>query len=43
MKFYTDTQKCEAVNRVLSVSLPKNVNFSATMKGRGSSVNSQGQ
>ena len=27
MKLYTDTQKCEAVNRSLSVSLPKNVNF----------------
>lgn len=38
MKLYTDTQKCEAVNRALSVSLPKNVNFSATMEGRGSSA-----
>ena len=38
MKLYTDTQKCEAVNRALSVSLPKNVNFSATMEGRASSA-----
>ena len=27
MKLYTDTQKCEAVNRAFSVSLPKNVIF----------------
>lgn len=38
MKLYTDTQKCEAVNRALSVSLPKNVNYSATMEGRASSA-----
>ena len=38
IKLYTDTQKCEAVNRALSVSLPKNVNFSATMEGRASSA-----
>lgn len=38
MKLYTDTQKCEAVNRALSVSLPKNVHFSATMEGRVSSA-----
>ena len=38
MKLYTDTQKCEAVNRALSISLPKNVNFSATMEGRASSA-----
>ena len=38
MKLYTDPQICKAVNRALSVSLPKNVNFSATMDGRGSSA-----
>ena len=38
MKLYTDTQKCEASNRSLSVSLPKNVNFSRTMPGRASST-----
>ena len=27
MKLYTDTQKCETVNRAFSVSLPKNVIF----------------
>ena len=36
MKLYTDTQKREAVNRAISVSLPRNVNFCATMEGRGS-------
>ena len=38
MKFYTDTQKCEAANRSLSVSLPKNVNFSRNYMGRASST-----
>ena len=38
MKLYTDTQKCEAVNRSLSISLPKNVNFSRNMIGRASST-----
>ena len=38
MKLYTDTQKCEASNDSLSVSLPKNVNFSRTMPGRASST-----
>ena len=38
MKLYTDTQKCEAVNRSLSVSLPKNVNFSRNMEGRAHSA-----
>ena len=38
MKLYTDTQKCEAVNWALSVSLPKNVKFSSTMEGRASSA-----
>ena len=38
LKLYTDTQKCEAVICALSVSLPKNVNFSATMEGRGTSA-----
>ena len=37
MKLYTNTQKCEAVNRALSVSLPKNDIF-ATMEGRTSSA-----
>ena len=37
MKLYTDTQKCEAVNRALSVSLPK-MTFFATMEGRASSA-----
>ena len=37
MKLYTDTQKCEAVNRTLSVSLHY-LNFSVTMKGRASSA-----
>ena len=36
MKLYTDTQKCKAINRALSVSLPKNVNFCDTMEGRRS-------
>ena len=38
VKFYTSTQKCEAVNRSLSVSLPKNVNFSRNVFGRASST-----
>ncbi|XP_071117093.1 uncharacterized protein [Haliotis cracherodii] len=38
MKLYTDTQKCEAVNRSMSISLPKNVNFSRNMIGRASST-----
>jgi hypothetical protein len=38
MKLYTDTQKCEAANRSLSVSLPKNVNYSRNMAGRASST-----
>lgn len=38
VKFYTDTQKCEAVNRSLSVSMPKNVNFSRNVYGRTSST-----
>ncbi len=38
MKLYTDTQKCEAANRSLSVSLPKNVNYSRNMTGRASST-----
>ena len=38
MKLYTDTQIREASNRLLSVSLPKNVNFSKTMPGRASST-----
>ncbi len=38
MKLYTDTQKCEATNRSLSVSLPKNVNYPRTMIGRASST-----
>jgi len=38
MKLYTDTQKCEAANRSLSVSLPKNVNYSRNMIGRASST-----
>ena len=38
MKLYTDTQKCEAVNRSLSVSLQKNVNFSRNMEGRAYST-----
>ncbi len=38
VRFYTDTQKCEAANRSLSVSLPKNVNFSRNMAGRASST-----
>ena len=33
MKLYTDTQTCEASNRSLSVSLPKNINLSRTMPG----------
>ena len=38
MKLYTDTQTCEASKCLLSVSLPKNVNFSKTMPGRASST-----
>ena len=38
MKLYMDTQKCEAVNRLLSVSLPKTVNFSRNMEGRAHSA-----
>lgn len=34
MKLGTNTQKCEAVNRSISVSLPKNVNYSRNMEGR---------
>ena len=34
MKLGTSTQKCEAVNRSISVSLPKNVNYSRNMEGR---------
>lgn len=34
MKLGTSTQKCEAVNRSISVSLPKNVNYSRNMDGR---------
>lgn len=33
MIFNHNTQKGEAVNRSLSVSLPKNVNFSRNLKG----------
>ena len=38
MKFNFNTQKCEAVNRALSVSLPKNVNFSRNFEGRASAI-----
>ena len=38
MNLYTDTQKCEAANRSLSVLLPKNVNYSTTMTGIASST-----
>ncbi len=38
MKLGTDTQKCEAANCSMSVSLPKNVNYSRTMSERGSST-----
>ena len=38
MRFNFDTQKCEAVNRSLSVSCPKNVNFSRTFEGRASAT-----
>ena len=38
VRFYTETQKCEAVNRSFSVSLPKNVNYSRNLVGRASSV-----
>jgi len=38
IRLNTDTQKCEAANRSLSVSLPKNVNFSRNMSGRASST-----
>ena len=34
MRLGTSTQKCEAVNRSISVSLPKNVNYSKNMEGR---------
>jgi len=37
-RFGTDTQKCEAINRSISVSLPKNVNFSRNAMGRLSST-----
>ena len=37
MRFNFDTQKCEAVNRALSVSLPKNTNFGRNFEGRASS------
>jgi len=38
MRFNTNTQKCEAVNRSFSVSLPKNVNYSRNFAGRASST-----
>ena len=38
MKLNTNTQKNEAVNRSLSVSLPKNVNFSRNLVGRVAST-----
>ena len=38
VRFYTNTQKCEAVNRSLSVSLPKNINFSRNVFGRTAST-----
>lgn len=38
MRLNTDTQKNEAVNRSLSVSLPKNVNFSRNLPGRVAST-----
>lgn len=39
MKFNHNTQKGESVNRALSVSLPKNMNFSRNLKGgRASSI-----
>jgi hypothetical protein len=38
MKLGTSTQKCEAVNRSISVSLPKNVNYSRNVHGRLSST-----
>lgn len=34
LKLGTSTQKCEAVNRAISVSLPKNVNYSRNVHGR---------
>ena len=34
MKLGTSTQKCEAVNRSISVSLPKNTNYSRNVHGR---------
>jgi len=34
LKLGTSTQKCEALNRSISVSLPKNVNFSKNVTGR---------
>jgi len=37
-RFNTNTQKCEAVNRSISVSLPKNVNYGRNAMGRLSSV-----
>jgi hypothetical protein len=38
-KFNTNTHKCEAVNRSISVSLPKNTNFGRNVVGRlGSTV-----
>jgi len=38
LKLNTDTQKCEAVNRSLSVSLPKNVNYSRNFEARAHSA-----
>lgn len=38
LKLNTDTQKCEAINRSLSVSLPKNVNYARNLAGRASST-----
>lgn len=38
MKLGTSTQKCEAVNRAMSVSLPKNVNYSRNVYGRVAST-----
>ena len=38
LKFGTNTQKCEAVNRGISSSLPKNVNFSRNATARVASA-----
>lgn len=38
LKLNTDTQKCEAMNRPPSVSLPKNVNFARNLPGRALST-----